>query len=366
MKVAVIVPAIRELGPILAIQSLVNSLSENKYLNLKLFYLDKEVDNSMIFKIPVERLQRDKFMFNEYDIIHTNGIRPDLFAFINRKKIKYHISTIHNFVFEDLTYTYNKIFSLIFGNFWLNLWKRADKLVCISEVMKDYYKKWFASSRLEMIHYGFTEVYNIIPDDDIVQVIKKFHSKGLKVIGTACILTKRKGIDQLLKMMIDEKEFSLVIIGNGKEQDNLHRLAEQLNISERCFFTGFRSNAVIYFRYFDFIAFPSRSEGFGRVLIEATQQKVPVICSDIPVFKELLNNSEATFFKLDNIDSLRAAFREAFLNGSEKSELAYSRYLSCYSDKQMSQKYLELYKSVSFSSKCLASSFLSLFLTFVL
>lgn len=332
------------------VQELVNALYDNSLIRIKVFYFDKIVDPLLKLSVPVERLNPINFPFDDFDIIHTNGIRPDLFAFINRKKIKYHISTIHNFVFDDLTFTYNRLISLIFGTAWLALWKRTDKLVCISEEMKDYYKRWFASSKLEMIHYGISESDKMIADNDIIQNIIKYHSKGLKVIGTACIMTKRKGIDQLLRMLVDEKNFSLVIIGNGKEQRKLLRLAEHLKVTERCHFSGFRSNAVNYFRYFDFIAFPSRSEGFGRVLIEAAQQKVPVICSDIPVFKELLNNSEATFFKLDDVTSLRDAFREALITGSRKVELAYSRYQNCYTIKQMSLKYLELYQSSSFYS----------------
>lgn len=345
MRVAIIIPRLEELGPVKSIQSLVNSLCGIEKLQIKVFYLDKPIDPRIKMMVPVERLDPGNFRFGDYDIIHTNGIRPDLFAFINRKKIKYHISTIRNFVFDDLSFTYNRLVSFIFGNVWLILWRRADKLVCVSEAMKSYYEKWFSSSNLEVIYNGISETDNsLMADDDIIQIIEGFRSKGLKVIGCAGILTKRKGIDQILNVLAEEKEFSLVIIGKGKKLLSLQRLAKKLKISDRCWFSGFRSNAVNYFRYFDFFAMPSRSEGFGRALIEAVQQKVPVICSDLSVFKELFNSDEVTFFKLEELNSLTEALKVAMETGDTKAELAYSRYQNNYTDRIMAKHYLELYQ----------------------
>jgi len=350
MKVAIIIPRLEQLGPVKVIQALVNMLCYVKQLQIKLFYLDKTVDHQINMMVPVERLDRKHFCFSDYDIVHTNGIRPDLFAFINRKKIRCHISTIHNFVFADLSYTYNTIISWFFGNVWLILWRRADKLICVSNAMKEYYSKWFSESKLEVIYNGITETdcYQI-PDIDIVNVIEAYRSKGFKVTGCAAVLTKRKGIDQLLRMVKEVSDVALVIIGNGKELNNLKLLAEKLNISDRCLFCGFRCNAVNYFRYFDLFIVPSRSEGFGLTLVEAVQQKVPVICSDLEVFKKLFSYNEVTFFKLDDPKSLANALSIAAENGKGKIEFAYKKYLNTYTADLMVEAYSKLYYKYSVS-----------------
>jgi glycosyltransferase involved in cell wall biosynthesis len=183
----------------------------------------------------------------------------------------------------------------------------------------------------------------MIPDEDIIRSIELFHSRGLKVLGTAAILTKRKGIDQILNLISVEKGFALIIIGEGKELPDLQRLATTLKISDRCLFFGFRNNAKVYFRYFDFFIMPSRSEGFGLALIEAIQQKVPVICSDIPVFKELVYSDEVTFFESESLGSLSEALKTAGETGRNKVEKAYLSYLKNYSAKTMAQRYYELY-----------------------
>ena len=121
IRIAIIVPRLEALGPVIVIQNLVNSLINYKNISIRLFYLDNKVDSNVMISVPVERLIIKKFRFTDYDIIHTNGIRPDLFGYLNRKKIKYHISTIHNFVFDDLAFTYNRLISLLFGNIWLML-----------------------------------------------------------------------------------------------------------------------------------------------------------------------------------------------------------------------------------------------------
>ena len=47
--------------------------------------------------------------------------------------------------------------------------------------------------------------------------------------------------------------------------------------------------------------FPSVDEGFGIPIIEAFSYCLPIICSDIPVFKEIGNDSVSYFKKGDSI-----------------------------------------------------------------
>jgi glycosyltransferase involved in cell wall biosynthesis len=91
---------------------------------------------------------------------------------------------------------------------------------------------------------------------------------------------------------------------------------------------------------------PSRSEGFGLALIEAVQQKVPVICSDISVFKELFTNDEVTFFRSGSLPSLTNALEDEVESGKLKCESAYNRYNDNYRSAIMAKKYSDLYQSV--------------------
>ncbi len=348
MKIAIIIPRLEKLGPVLVMQYLVNSLAGYKELEIRVFYLDKKADKSVTMNVPVHRYDSSKFRFEEFDVIHTNGIRPDLIAHLHRRKIKCHISTIHNFVFSDLRYSYNWIISRIFGNLWLLLWSKADKLVCVSGSLKSYYEKWLPDEKLRSIYNGIPEMDSMkTPDNDVMSEISGFRKNGLKVIGTVSILTKGKGLDQCFKLLKTESNLSLVIIGNGKEKDSLIRLARKFKVEERVYFSGFRDNPSSYLKYFDLSLIPSRTEGFGLSLVEAVQQKVPIICSDIEVFHELFNENEVTFFRLDDTKSLIAALKIAEQSGKEKPELAYKRYVNNYTEEIMGKAYFKLYQSVS-------------------
>jgi glycosyltransferase involved in cell wall biosynthesis len=344
VRIAFIIPRVDQLGPVKVVQSLVNQLCKIDNLQINVFYLDKKVDLQVKFFVSVEQLDSRNFSFNDYDIIHTNGIRPDFWAFRNRRKIRFHISTIHNFVFDDLTFTYNRLVSLVFGNLWLILWRRADKLVCVSNSVKSYYEKWYPSSKLNDNGITTPET-SLMPDDDIIMAISKLRLGGKILVGSAGQITRRKGLDQLLYLAAEVKDIAIVVIGEGSEHNSLILLAKKLNIRNRCLFCGFRNNAANYFRYFDFFIMPSRSEGFGLALVEAVQQKVSVICSDINVFKELFTSYEVTFFNLEDRNSLIEAFRKASEPGKDKVVSAYARYLNNYTDSLMAKKYYNLYQS---------------------
>ena len=346
MRVAIIVPAIVQAGPVMVIKFLTDELLNSEEYFIKVYYIDKKVDPDLHFSVPVEHLIPGRFPFDDFDIIHTNGLRPDLFAFVNRKKIKYHISTIHNFVFEDLSFRYSWIVSELLANSWLTLWKKADRLICVSGAMMDYYLKWVPDTKLVVIYNGIPEQrIDTIPDIEIFQKADQFHSRGFTVIGVACNLNRGKGIDILIKQMVKTSEFALIVIGNGPELLNLKEMTRRLNINDRCYFSGFISNAINYLKYLDLFIVPSRSEGFCLSLVEAVQQKTPVVCSDIPVFRELFNNEEVTFFNLDNTDSLATALQTARRIGKSKIDLAYIKYRNQYTSWLMLEKYMELYQS---------------------
>ena len=67
-------------------------------------------------------------------------------------------------------------------------------------------------------------------------------------------------------------------------------LVEKINICENSvFFTGNVNDLELYAWYKGATAliFPSYYEGFGLPIIEAMQFGLPIICSDIPVFREI-------------------------------------------------------------------------------
>ena len=157
------------------------------------------------------------------------------------------------------------------------------------------------------------------------------------------MLTKRKGIHQTILALKHLPDYFFIIVGDGIELENLKSLAKRENVYDRCWFLGYKKNAISYLKYFDVYAATSYSEGFSLSLIEAGQCKLPTVCSNIAIFKEQYNENEVVFYELDNIASLSEAITKAFNNKQQYAENIYKRAINDYSIENMSNQYLKLY-----------------------
>lgn len=72
----------------------------------------------------------------------------------------------------------------------------------------------------------------------------------------------------------------LVILGQGRLEEDLKALALELGIAERVLFLGQVAEARRYFRAFDVFALSSGNEPFGMVLLEAMAAGLPLISTN--------------------------------------------------------------------------------------
>lgn len=77
-----------------------------------------------------------------------------------------------------------------------------------------------------------------------------------------------------------------------------------------------------WYRAADAFVFPSVKEGFGLVVLEAMAAGLPVVASDIPVFREYLHDGEALLPAAGDAAALAAAMRAVAIDDAERSRLA--------------------------------------------
>lgn len=341
MKIAYIVPSLANKGPIVVVRDLVRLMTQNGHECVVLYFDDiKEIS----MECQCERIPFKKRDFIEYDIVHSHGLRPDLFIFLfkpMRSKTKF-ITTVHNYVYRDFYFQYNKIISLIVGSFWMLTLKRHDKIITLSKDAMRYYLK-IHSSRVLSYAYNTCIINNVSLTPEEKTVVSEF-KKGKKLIGINALLTDRKGVDQIIKALPKLPQYKLFIVGDGKSRSQLENLVENLNLSNRVLFAGYIRDAKRFIPYYDIYAMPSRSEGMPISLLEAVVLKKPVLLSNISVFKELFEEDEVSFFELDNIDSLINAVKQIDSNMEEYAGRAYSKFEKKYSPGQMYKTYLQLYE----------------------
>jgi glycosyltransferase involved in cell wall biosynthesis len=101
----------------------------------------------------------------------------------------------------------------------------------------------------------------------------------------------------------------LVLLGQGPLQQELHRLARELNIDDAVVFAGWQDNPYRWLARADLFALSSRYEGFGNVIVEAMACGLPVISTDCPSGPhEILGGGEfGMLTPVGDVDALAAA-----------------------------------------------------------
>lgn len=115
--------------------------------------------------------------------------------------------------------------------------------------------------------------------------VRKRHIEGLdkqNIILTVGRLIHSKRLDLLLGIFAETEisDYSLWVVGDGPELQNLKRLSCDLQIESRVVFWGNRKDVEIFYMQSKIFAFTSSSEGFPNAILEALSFGLPTIAFD--------------------------------------------------------------------------------------
>ena len=224
---------------------------------------------------------------------------------------------------------------------------RATKIIAISEAVKNFLISQGEVSNLnkiEVILYGYRPI--LFRDAEIVRT----GSKDL-AIGTISRLTEQKDIPTLLRAFSDFREKGsnahLYIVGDGKSAEELNALTQGLSLQDSVHFLGRSSQVMNFLMGLDVFVLTSKYEGFGMVLLEAMDARVPIVASRNSAIPEVLGEDFPGLCETGNfvefsqkIASLQDEnVRETYLNLQEKR-------LKFFSAQIMSKKVSETYSSL--------------------
>jgi glycosyltransferase involved in cell wall biosynthesis len=106
-------------------------------------------------------------------------------------------------------------------------------------------------------------------------------------------------------------DLRLVIIGEGSTRAALQARIDHLGLNARVSLPGHLNEAAQLYSAFDWVAIPSLSEGLGLIMQEAVMAGVPVISSDLPVFREQLAHT-GWYAPVDDVSAWSDAILRAF------------------------------------------------------
>jgi glycosyltransferase involved in cell wall biosynthesis len=346
IKIAFILPSLDKQGPIIVAKEIIDNLSKSNF-EITVFYFKPSLSpfplDSMV------RIHKTSFFrrldLSSFNVVHSHCIWGDIFAAMNKPKNgTFVLSTMHNYMVEDLTFRRGKILGKIASIAWKKFLHKHDAIVSLSNDMALYYRSApFKLNTLYIIPNGrtLTNISQLDPHDQIK--IDKFSQKSV-VLGMVCGLNKRKGVDTAIRIVSKDLTLSLVVVGDGPEKGNLIALARKLKVTDRCLFLGHKTNPCAYFKSFDLLLLPSRSEGFPLAAIEAASMGVPVVASSLPTLKEAFDCGEVIFAEQDNVESFLKAIKVAYEDRNLLGRKLKQKYLKCFTSSKMAQSYTQLYE----------------------
>lgn len=216
---------------------------------------------------------------------------------------------------------------------WLGALAQSDGVICISRAVADEFADWltvFGPQRARSLKVGWfhlgADVAGSLPSKglppDASALFSVFSAQPtFLIVGT---IEPRKGQMQTLRAF--EKLWSLGINVNlvmlGRSGWNVELLSEILRMhperNKRLFWLEGASDEFleqVYARSTCLIA-ASEGEGFGLPLIEAAQNKLPIIARDIPVFREVAGDHAFYFSGLEP-DGLAEAVQDWLAQNSD-------------------------------------------------
>lgn len=348
MKVALLIPSLKKKGPIVFTEYLVNSLLPFVD-SVVVFYFNahKPSDDLVNFNCATRKISFfEKIDLSSYDIIHSTMLLPDLYMAWHRvARIKPCCTSMHNHIYEDLSMLHPKWRAFLMSFLWYSSYEFIPNFVVSSDSMLKYYQKRLPENKsITKIPYGVAvpTCIGIVDENLALNKLKK----KFKIIGSCGVLIKRKGYETLIKYIATSPGTALILIGDGPDKKRLECLASFLNVSDRVLILGFKDNYADYYSYFDIFAMTSYSEGYGIAMLEAMSMGLPLVCSDLDIYRDIFPKHELCQFKPGNLESLGLAMHtclQSLDDFSLKSREVYNLYFSLNS---MGALHFDYYKSL--------------------
>lgn len=179
-----------------------------------------------------------------------------------------------------------------------------------SESVKNFYveKIGVAKEKITVIPNGIdVAFYDKIKKDENLRENLGIRKEELAIICVAN-LHINKGHKYLLKAFEDVyKEnwnIKLLLVGDGKEKENLLRQIENYSSKNNILFLGKRNDVPQLLKISDIFVLPTLFEGMSNAIMEAMASGLAILASDIPENRKLLNLDNRFLFRVNDANDL--------------------------------------------------------------
>ena len=261
------------------------------------------------------------FDFNP-NIVHAHLSSMELLAallkFFNPKKINLVITKHLDSYFLEASFGQNRpIKGLFLDRF---IFKRADKIICISKQVKKYFMKniFIPQKKIKVVYYGVDKTYfNKATEYKKTKYLKliKIEKKNYFIFCCIARHVKQKSLDFLIlsfaKFSKKNLNCKLLLVGDGPERKKLIQISKRLNIYKKIIWIKFSENIKEILTLSDAFVLPSKYEGFGIVFLEAMLTNTPIISTNVSAIPEIIkNNYNGILIEPNNINQMVLALKK--------------------------------------------------------
>ncbi|KIO78670.1 hypothetical protein TH53_02460 [Pedobacter lusitanus] len=232
---------------------------------------------------------------NNYDIIHVH-LFPALYfvsiaKFLTRSKTK--------LIFTEHSTNNRRVDSVFFRIFDRIIYKNYSLITAITPEVKHMLEdKLKLKNRIVVI-------YNGVNPDKIIsaagipksEFFKQEDSKILIQVSRFSVQKDQKTLIRALDLL--PPDVKLLLVGEGVFQKECEKLVEELNLTNRVRFLGVRMDVPELLKTSDIVIQSSVWEGFGLAAVEGMAAGRPVIASNVPGLKEVVEGAGLLFQKGD-------------------------------------------------------------------
>lgn len=254
----------------------------------------------MSFGITLPWQVRHFLEAEKFDVIHLHGtIAPSLPYLALKYSRAKNFVTFHSAYEESFGYV---LWEPVLEQYF----RRINGMIAVSTVARDCVMRYFPIGECRIIPNGIdTERFR--PDVPEIEELKGYYPKVL-FVGR---FEPRKGLKYLLMAFPDVvKEFpgaKLIVVGEGFLEHYYRRYIEE-HIKENVIFVGYAKPEELprYYASCDIYCSPATgAESFGIVLLEAMASGKPIVASDIPGYRTILQDGvEGLLFEPMNPEAL--------------------------------------------------------------
>jgi len=229
-------------------------------------------------------------------IVHAHFIKPLIFARLAARMVgtPVVIFKAHGLFYDTRGASILKRMAYVYGNRIAERIRPTDCIIAPSRDTLEYILGRFprlSSDQGQVIYDGA----DLSTFEDVHTDTDPFgKGSGECLVGVVARLTYEKSVDRFIRcipyVLEKSRMVRFVVVGDGPLELDLKRLARDLGVYDRVWFTGYRDDVQNIMNGLDVVVIPSQRESGPLVLWEAMALGKPVIAAPVGAIPEVIRN----------------------------------------------------------------------------